>query len=180
MRRSNFVTEPLSCDVTDPRFPAPRPTVETEFEKRRGVSNVEVREGFAQVHVAGLTKNLVTERIRVLRAIADAEVSIDFLKLTPSGLSFIVRDDLSEPVFNALEGCEVEFTVVKDRSIVLVHAVNIRDEEGLIARIVQTVIASGAKVDHIGDMHDRMLLVLQRQDAERVARQFRRTLLEAA
>jgi len=52
---------------------------------------------------------------------------------------------------------------------VLVHAVSIRDEEGLIAGIVHTAIALGIRIDHVGDMHDRMLMVVQKEDAERLA-----------
>jgi hypothetical protein len=56
-----------------------------------------------------------------------------------------------------------------DRSIVLVHAVSIRDEEGMIAGIVNTAITNGIRIDHVGDMHDRMLMVVQREDADRLA-----------
>lgn len=175
MRRTNYVTEPLSCDPAEPRTP-PRALAETEFEKKRGISAIEVRPGFAQVHVSRLGRQLTEQRLRVLRAVADVEVSIDFLKLTPSGLSFLVPEDRADVVSQALEGSEVHFSVRKDRSIVLVHAVNIRDEEGLIASIVKEAIASGVTVDHVGDMHDRLLMVVKSDDAHRVAEHFRTTL----
>lgn len=57
-------------------------------------------------------------------------------------------------------------------------AVNMRDEEGLIASIVQQAITSGGKVSHLGDMHDRLLLVVESKDADKIADQFRRTFLE--
>lgn len=162
------MTEPLSCDGVETRSAPVKPQTETEFEKKRGISAVEVRRGFAQVHVSQLQGNLMEERLRVLRAVADVDASIDFLKLTPSGLSFLVPGDRGDIVGQALAGVGVNFSVRKNRSIVLVHAVNIRDEEGLIAGIVQTAIASGATIDHIGDMHDRMLMVVSDDDAERV------------
>jgi aspartokinase len=152
----------------------------TEFEKPRGISSVEVRPGFAQVHVSRLTGSVMEERIRVLNAIADADISIDFLKITPSGLSFLVPDDRPDEVERALTPIGVHFSVRKDRSILLVHAVNIRDEEGLIAKIIQKAIASGATIDHVSDMHDRMLMVMAQSDAERVADSFRSELLEVA
>src|SRR5579863_2742492 len=118
---------------------------ETDFEKRRGVSRVEVRDGFAQVHVSRIQDHLMEGRLSVLQCVAEAQVSIDFLKLTPSGLSFLIPEGQSEAVEQALKKCEIHTTVRPGRSVVLVHAVNMRDEEGLIARIVQEVIASGAR-----------------------------------
>lgn len=177
MRKKAFFTEPINCDVNDPDF-LPAIVAETEFEKKRGVSNIEVRRGFAQVHVSDLEGDLVLERLRVLRAIADADINIDFLKLTPSGLSFLAAEDRAETVHLALAGAGVSFVAQKSRSIVLVHAVNMRDEEGLIASIVQAAIASRAIVDHIGDMHDRLLMVLDSADAERLAARLRKELVE--
>lgn len=154
-------------------------TPETGFEKQRGVSRIETRTGFAQVHVSRLEQPIMAERIRVLEAVAAVGVSIDFLKLTPSGLSFIVPEDRYEVVDEALHLTGVEFSNQKGRSIVLVHAVNMRDEEGLIALAVQAAIRSGAKVDHVGDMHDRMLMVVSAEDAELLEKQFAQNLMEA-
>lgn len=144
-------------------------SAETEFEKRRGVSRVEVRHGFAQVHVSRIAGNVMAERLKVLSAVASVGISIDFLKLTPSGMSFLVPEGDAEVIDQALEPLGIHFTVRHDRSIVLVHAVSIRDEEGMIAGIVHTAIANGIRIDHVGDMHDRMLMVVQKSDAERLA-----------
>jgi aspartokinase len=152
-----------------------RVSTETEFEKRRGVSRVEVRHGFAQVHVSRITSDVMGERLRVLGVVGEAGISIDFLKLTPSGMSFIVPESEGDVVEKALEPIGDHFTVRHDRSIVLVHAVSIRDEEGLIAGIVHTAISNGVRIDHVGDMHDRMLMVVRKEDAERLADQIRAT-----
>ncbi len=149
---------------------------ETAFEKRRGVSQVEVRPGSAQVHVTGLAEPLIQSRLGVLRAMTDAGVSLDFLKLTPNGLSFLVPEDRAEDVHHALEDCGARFDIAGERATVIVHAVGMRDEEGLIARIVQATIAAGASVDPLGDMHDRMLLVIPSEQAERVAEHLRAAL----
>jgi len=144
---------------------------ETEFEKRRGVSRVEVRHGFAQVHVSRIPDDVMAVRLKVLAAVASAGISIDFLKLTPSGMSFIVPGQDGDVLQTALEPLGVHFSIRHDRSIVLVYAVSIRDEEGLIAGIVHTAIQNGIRIDHVGDMHDRMLMVVQKEDADRLASQ---------
>jgi aspartokinase len=144
-------------------------SAETEFEKRRGVSRVEVRHGFAQVHVSRLATDVMRERLKVLSAVAAGGISIDFLKLTPSGMSFLVPEQDADVVEEALRPLGHHFSVRHDRSIVLVYAVSIRDEEGLIAGIVHTAITNGVRIDHVGDMHDRMLMVVMKEDAERLA-----------
>lgn len=113
------------------------------------------------------------ERLKVLSAVAAHGISIDFLKLTPSGMSFLVPEQDANVVDRALEPCGLHFSVRHDRSIVLVYAVSIRDEEGLIAGILHTAITNGIRIDHVGDMHDRMLMVVQKEDADRLAAHIR-------
>ena len=148
-------------------------SAETEFEKGRGISEVEVRHGFAQIHVSRITQNVMAERLKVLEAVAKKGISIDFLKLTPSGMSFLVPEVNGDLVDAALNPLGFHFTVRHDRSIVLVHAVSIRDEQGMIAGIVHTAIANGIRIDHVGDMHDRMLMVVEKAEAARLASHLR-------
>ncbi len=152
---------------------------ETEFEKKRGVSRVEVRHGFAQVHVSRIASEVMAERLKVLALVAAAGISIDFLKLTPSGMSFLVPEQTGELIESTLKSSVHHFSVRHDRSIVLVYAVSIRDEEGLIASIVHKAIDIDVRIDHVGDMHDRMLMVVQKADAERLGEHIRSTMLEA-
>ncbi|MCW5936366.1 MAG: hypothetical protein KIT11_03555 [Fimbriimonadaceae bacterium] len=140
---------------------------ETEFEKRRGVNRVEVRSGFLSVHVSGFDAGS-DRAMAVLTALAEAGVSLDFLKLTSGGLSFLAPDAAESAIRRALEGIQAEHKVRPGLSVVLVHAVNMRDEEGLIARIVSETIATGAEIDHLGDMHDRVLMVVSAEDAEAI------------
>jgi aspartokinase len=140
------------------------------------VSRVEVRDGFAQAIVDQLASPIGPARIAVLEAIALAGVSIDFLKLAPSGMSFLVPEDRAKAADSALADSGCRYRLESPRSIVMVHAVNMRDEEGLIARIVSTAIGSGLTLEHLGDMHDRMLIVLESGDARKLAEVVERSL----
>lgn len=171
MKRKTFVTESLSCEIADDR--PSRPITETEFEKRRGISNVEVRPGFTQVHVSLLQGDLMAERIRILTAASEAGISLDFLKLTPAGMSFLIPQDKTTLMETVLNNAKVTYNLFTRQSIVLVHAVNMRDEEGMIAGIVRRAIQTGVSVDHVTDMHDRMLLVLKDSQAEKFAEMMR-------
>ena len=144
----------------------------TDFEKPRGISRVEVRQGYAQVQVRGLSGALAAERLRVLAAIAEAGVGIDFVKLTTSGIACVVSEEDAPRVEAALKPLAVQFAIARNRCILLVYAVNVRDEEGLIAGIVRRVIASGVAIDHLGDMHDRILLVMDAADADTAVASF--------
>jgi hypothetical protein len=133
---------------------------ETEFEKQRGIGRVEIRSGLAQAHVLGLGSQLAQGRLAVLEAVAQAGFSIDFLKLTPTGLSFLFDEAQAEPIGRVFAAMGIEFALNSGRHVVIVYAVNMRDEEGLIADIMKCAISSGALVEHVTDMHDRMLMVV--------------------
>jgi aspartokinase len=145
---------------------------ETAFEKQRGISQVEVRGGFAQVHVSQIRDQIHERRLQVLKAVREASVSVDFLKFTPSGLSFVISEANSGDIEKALEPLNLHCSIRKDRCVILIHAVNMRDEEGLTAQVVQEAIASGAIVDHISDMHDRMLIVAEQKYASKLQNLF--------
>lgn len=140
-------------------------TDETEFEKRRGINRVEIRDGLIRSHVSRLAEPIMASRLAVLEALASAKISIDFLKFTATGMSFIAKETLHADLEACLQGLNVTFSIHPDRCILLIHAANMRDEEGLIARLVSEVIASGSVVDQLGDMHDRILLVVDEKDA---------------
>lgn len=141
---------------------------ETDFEKRRGISRVEVRDGYTQVHVTGLAEPIAKSRLTVLTLVSTAKVSLDFLKLTPTGMSFVIPSDRTGDIQKTFEQANLQHQMVTDRSIVLVHAVNMRDEEGMVAGIVRRTISAGIAVDHVTDMHDRMLIILPKENAPKL------------
>lgn len=154
-----------------------RANTQTDFEKRRGISKVETRNGYAQFQADDLPSPTMVQRLELLKCIAADGISIDFLKFTQRGLSFLVSEPDAERAAGALRNSGVEFQQRKDQSIVLVHAVNMRDEDGLIAEIVQTSIDHGFTIDHLGDMHDRLLLVTSTEQATRLADAIRSNLV---
>lgn len=149
---------------------------ETEFEKTRGISLVEVRRGRASAYLSDLAEPTMESRLAALEAIDSAGISVDFLKLSPGAMSFLIDESDQEKLRTALEAAGISFELVSDRCVVHVHAVNMQDEEGLIARVLSEVIASGEQVDHVGDMHDRLLLVTDAKTGERLAQRIRERL----
>ncbi len=140
---------------------------ETDFEKQRGISHVEVRTGLTQVHILDLDSPTSKSRLKVMKVVADAKISLDFLKLTPTGMSFVIPADQTQLIADTLTKANIKNQLATGRGIVLVHAVNMRDEEGMIAGILRQVIETGITVDHASDMHDRILIVTDESQAER-------------
>jgi aspartate kinase len=136
------------------------------------VSGVVPRQGYCQVHVVELPEPLIENRLQVLQAVAAEGISIDFLKLTPHGLSFVATADRAEDLKRVFSSGGYKATVGVGRTILSVHAVNIRDEEGLIAEVLREAISLGAQIDHVGDGHDRLLLVVGDADASRIQKHF--------
>ena len=162
--------------------PAPQVST-TEFEKGRGISRVEVRSGYAQVHISDLVEPLTQSRLSVLENAATAGISLDFLKFTPDGMSFLVREEDAAPLVEALTKGEAKLSSAQinakqGRDVVMVHAVNMRDEEGLIASIVLQAIRSGAEIGHVSDMHDRVLIVVAKEDSSRLKDQLEGNLIK--
>lgn len=166
-------TEPFRREMTEAG--EVRSVTETEFEKPRGINKVEIRNGFVTVHITDLVDSpdqavdVAEARLRVLGIIGKAGISIDFLKLTENGLSFVAPESLKGQLESVLEETKARFGLRSGRCIVLAHAANMRDEEGLIARVVSEVIGTGVEIDHLGDMHDRVLLVMDASDGKKVA-----------
>lgn len=164
--------QPFRQDVSDKVVDA-RGTGETEFEKRRGINDVAVRSGLTRAMLTDLAAPIMDTRLNVLKAVREAGISIDFLKFAQGAMSFVTNDSDHKKLEEALKGLEIKTELERDCCIVSVHAVNMQDEEGLVARIVSEVIASGEAVDHIGDMHDRLLLVTDSKTGERLAQRLK-------
>lgn len=151
---------------------------ETVFEKHRGVNKVEIKKGFAQVELSELPKPITQSRLDILAKLHDKKVNVDFLKLTNCGLAFTVQEsDLSliEKILgNNYECCNIQ----PDRNIMLIHAVNMRDEEGLIADIIAIASSQKITIDQVSDMHDRLLLVTSEDSAKKLKTQIEKELMD--
>ncbi len=140
---------------------------QTPIDTPRGVQDVDLEEGYALVEVRGLPPWETSARRReALKAVESAGISIDLFKITHDGFSFVVPDSLAEKTHDAL--CQVGFqpNVLSDQAILLVATPNVRDADGLLARICSEVIMAGAEIQHLGDMHTGVMIVLKRKEAE--------------
>lgn len=147
------------------------------FEAPRGVTEVEVSHGFAQVQIWLGRPDLVLARIEALRVIAEAGISHKYLQLIPDGLALIIRDAQVSQLLEVLKAAKLKFDLNEGRSMILVKAPGIWEEKGMIASVMEAAISAGVEVDHVGDMHDRVYMVVRGEIAEDTAARFREQLL---
>ena len=152
----------------------------TLFEERRGVNCVEATEGFVQVSLYQLPDPVHSARLKALNAIGEAKVAIDFLKFTVDGLAFLILQKDAQATAQALEAFGAKHIVEANKSLVTVEAVSVRDSEGLVASILATAVETGVELDHIGDSHDRILLVVDEKDAPKLVERLKKKYLEAS
>lgn len=161
---ADLASQPFAKHLADPSQ-IPLGQTETAFEKARGVNRVEIRTGFASARIGGLNGDVTTKRLEILRSVYDVEISFDFLKFAADGMSFVVREELRDLLESVLRASGSDFEVRGGRAVLTVYAVNMRDEAGLVAKIVSQVIESGAAIEHLGEMHDRLLMLMGEEKA---------------
>lgn len=140
------------------------------FEAQRGISSVETAAGFALVQVFGMpSEDLPQRRIQCLEHLASNGVSFDFLRLSTDGFSFVVPGREAAKVETPLNELGVRFEQLSNQSLVTVSVPNLREENGLLAKIVEIVASTGVQVNSIGDTHTSILILLAANDATSVA-----------
>jgi aspartokinase len=82
-----------------------------------------------------------------------------------------VDEKMASDAAAALVGTEVMATT--GRAMLSVHCANIRDEAGIVGKIAESVMASGARIEQVGDSHDCILLVVESDRANDAAARLR-------
>lgn len=138
---------------------------QTSFETARGISNVDAQKGYSLIVVRGLGSS--RERLaEALDHIKTAGLSADFLKLGPAQVSFLVKEEHQQAAVDALQAAGFDASHHRSKAVIKVSSPNVRDESGLMARICEIVLESGATIYNVGDMHDGVQVVVQSERAE--------------
>jgi aspartokinase len=139
------------------------------FDLPRGLGEPLVRDSYAQVLVSFSDQEAKNGRLEALNIIQSNGLSIDFLKFTHNGVSFVISADQAKKAAEVLANIDADVKLSEGRSILLIPAVNMRDDEGLLAHVLSEAIKTKAEILHIGDMHDRVLIVTDTEGAKEIA-----------
>ncbi len=135
---------------------------------------MEIAAGFALVQVFGIAPaDLLQKRIECMEQLASGGVSFDFLRLSTDGFSFVVPGRDAEKVDAPLNSLKVRFEKIANQSLITVSVPNLREENGLLAKIVELVATTGVQVNSIGDTHTSVLILLPADDAKSVSQLLR-------
>ncbi len=143
------------------------------FDLPRGLGEPLVRDSYAQVLVSFPDHDAKNGRLEALKTIQSNGLSIDFLKFTHNGVSFVISADQAQRAAEVLAQIDADVKLSEGRSILLIPAVNMRDDEGLLALVLSEAIKTEAEILHIGDMHDRVLIVTDTAGANEIAHKVR-------
>ncbi|MDQ2987302.1 MAG: hypothetical protein M3R13_11410 [Armatimonadota bacterium] len=148
---------------------------QTTFETARGISAVDAQTGYSLVVVRGLGDD--RERLSdALQAVQQVALSADFLKVGKAQFSFLVKEEHQQVAVDALMAGGFEASHHRSKAVIKVSSPNVRDESGLMARICQIVLESGATIYNVGDMHDGVQVVVQAERAEATCEALRATI----
>lgn len=138
---------------------------QTTFETARGISAVDAQKGFSLIVVRGIGDD--RERLsEALEAIKNASLSADFLKVGAAQFSFLVKEEHQQAAVDALTAEGFDASHHRSKAVIKVSSPNVRDESGLMARICQIVLESGATIYNVGDMHDGVQVVVQSEKSD--------------
>lgn len=133
---------------------------ETVFEPQRGITKVELDEGYVQVIV-------YTDDINeALDSLVEEGCSFHYLKLLSKEISFIVDEEHNRWSLDE---------VIKNLSILKIHAANLREEDGLVAHILEIASRMDIEINHISDVHNCLTLVLDKIDAKKLCQEVLKT-----
>lgn len=126
---------------------------------------MDCQKGFSLIVVRGIggDRERLSEALEILK---QAALSADFLKVGAAQFSFLVREEDQRVAVDALKSNGFDASHHRSKAVVKVSSPNVRDESGLMARICQVVLESGATIYNVGDMHDGIQVVVQSEKAD--------------
>jgi aspartokinase len=173
--QSNAVKEDNVEQVSPP---ASSPLV--RFEKDPGVTEVQVEREIVHAAISLASENLTGERLRVLQALASAQIPLFLIKMQPTGLSFALHERFVEASENILKGAGVGYNLTRNLAMVSPVAGAMRDLSGIMAQIYEALVIADVTILQTGDSYNAVHCLVPAHDADRAAESLRKQLLQEA
>jgi aspartate kinase len=123
--------------------------------------------GRAQVRATGMA---AADEKELLRALADAGISIDLINVFPDSVVFTIDDDRSDKARAVLEGLRCEFKLITGLGKVSAVGSRMRGVPGVMARIIRALSDEGISVLQTADSHMTISCLIKAEDAQRAVR----------
>ncbi len=121
------------------------------FERTRVVTSVAHVTNLTQMVVELPLESLDRDRMRVLQALAEAQVNIDLSNACDERLYFIFRRDREEAARTAVEALKVRYRTRTGCAKLSVVGAGMRGTPGVLARVLKALVGSGVQVLHTTD-----------------------------
>lgn len=131
------------------------------FEKERGVLSIEAETGrsFVLVDLSGQGAG-ASSALQVLSPLAEGGLPIQFLRIHPDCLSFVVAQADLPRVRETLAEAGVPFEASESCAVITVVAPNMRSIPGLMARMGETLFGRAVGVYQMADSHSSVSCVI--------------------
>jgi aspartate kinase len=143
------------------------------FEKDRGVTAVTTHGGFTYLEI-GLAADRTPQQLRIYRALADREISINLIKLHPASLSLTVQEVAADCAVSALEALGFSVRAIPSVALVSVVAANMRHLPAVMGRIAAALLREQISIIQTGDAPDSVFCLVEAAKAEAAAAALRR------
>jgi len=135
------------------------------FEPPRGVTRIQWRPGLA--HFAMEVAQGRCDLAPIFRALTEADVSVDMIKLLPPGICFTLSHDQVDTVSETLRRLGLDFSVTRDCAVLTVYAPDMRSLPGIMATVVGVLDNSGVRVLFTDDSYNSIFCVIDENDGPR-------------
>lgn len=133
-------------------------------------------------HVAGVTQlkilvkdiNVEHPALRVFRALALADISIDFINVSPELIIFTVKDEVANKAVAVLENLGITPQVRSNCAKVSTVGAGITGVPGVMARIVQALTEEGVEILQSSDSHTTIWVLVEKDDMKKAIRALHR------
>lgn len=124
------------------------------FEKERGVTEVLVQSGIAHATVTLPPGNVEAGRLELLQRLAAANIPVFLIKLLPHGISFALRESVTDAGSELLASTGHTYMLRRDLAQVTIYAGAMRDLSGVMASIYEALTTENIRVYQTGDAHN--------------------------
>ncbi len=136
-------------------------------EAGRPVTGIAYVDGVAQIKVRTQEDFNHGLGLEVFQAMADANISVDLINVSPELISFIVAESLAEKAGMALEKLPVEVEVNPGFAKISAVGVGMRGVPGVMAKVVEALTEADIHIAQTTDSHTSISCLVRHEDLAR-------------
>lgn len=133
-------------------------------------------------HIAGVTQlKIVTKELkvedpalRIFRALALADISIDFINVSPDLIMVTVKDDVAKKAVAVLENLGISPEVKPNCAKVSTVGAGMTGVPGVMAHIVESLTEEGVRILQSADSHTTIWVLVEKDDMNKAIRALHR------